>query len=77
MGMKIKRERSQSRPAEWAGLRTAKSPPGIGLLGGVPSVYTTRGQVCGTCGTAEEVGHRVVSGMSVGAGGVIGPANER
>ena len=33
-----------------------------------------RGQIRRMSGTAEEVGHRVVSGAAIGTGGVIGPA---
>ena len=36
--------------------------------------HIPRGQVRGMSGTAEEVGHRVVGGVALGAGGVIGPA---
>ena len=47
---------------------------GIELPGGVPPTYPW-GQVHGMSGTAKEVGHRVVSGAAVRAGGVIGPAH--
>ena len=42
------------------------------LVGCCPHI--PRGQVCGMSGTAKKMGHRVVSGAAVGAGGVIGPA---
>ena len=37
--------------------------------------HIPRGQVCGMCGTAEKVGHRLVGGVvGVGTCGVVGPA---
>ena len=46
--------------------------PGIERNGGVPSTYPP-GQVSGMSGTAKEVGHRLVRGAAIRAGGVVGP----
>ena len=71
-GMKVKGGGSQSRPVRWAGRRTTGDPQAIGLPEGCRS-HVPRCQIHEMCGTAEEAGHRVVSGMAVGACGVIGP----
>ena len=47
--------------------------PGIELPVGLPP-HIDGGQIRGICGAAKEVGHRVVGGESIGAGGVISPA---
>ena len=57
-------------PVEWAGWRTAKDRPVIRLpLRCLPfHTYILQRQIRGMCRTAEGVGHRVLSGMAVGAG---------
>ena len=36
--------------------------------------HTPCGQIRGMSGTAEEVGHRMVGGVAIGTGGLVGPA---
>ena len=66
-------ERSQSRSAVEADCQTVGALLGIELPGGVPPTYP-QGQIHGMRGSAKEMGHRVVGGAAIGAGGVIGPA---
>ena len=47
--------------------------PGIELPGGVPRTCLG-GQVRGMCRAAEEIGHRVVGRLAIGADGDICPA---
>ena len=73
-GVKVMKERRRSRSAVGAGRRYVCEPyQELSNLEGCRP-YIPRDQVREMSGTAEEVGHRVVSGAVFGAGGVIGPA---
>ena len=48
--------------------------PGIALPGGVPPTYPRGPGPWDICRAAKEMSHRVVGGVAVGAGRVIGPA---
>ena len=45
-------------------------------MGALPGIGRPGGQIRGISGTAEEVGHRVVGGAAIGAGGVISQSYE-
>ena len=69
-GMKVNEKRSQSRPAEWAGLRNAEGPPRIGILGEVPSTYPPGPD-------PRHVWDSWWGGLAIGTGREIGPAYRR
>ena len=59
---------------QWGQVSKRRKPcPELGDLEGCRP-HILRGQIRGMSGTAEEVGHRVVGGLAIGVGGVIGPA---
>ena len=72
-GMKVMKERSRNRSAVGAGQNFGSTARNWATWKGAVHI-SPQGQVRGKSGTAEEMGHRVVSGEAISTGGVIYPA---
>ena len=68
--MNVRKGRDKNLSVKGPHQKTVGGLPGIELPGGVPP--TELGQL--DVWAAEEMGHRVIGGMAVGACGVVGPA---